>query len=158
MAKGLKYLLSILLLILSCGIITLPDGYVFLWGEFYQINITTELNLTQNKLTGSIPSEVGNLTNLEYLSLGDNQLTGEIPPEIENLTKLTSLDLSRNGLTGEIPSEIGNLTSLTSLTGLDLRHNQLTGEIPPEVCDMIERYNLRLDYILTGNNLTNTCK
>ena len=62
-----------------------------------------------------------------------NQLTGEIPPEIGNLTNLTDLILQHNGLTGSIPPEIGNLTNLTILW---LGDNQLTGEIPESICDL----------------------
>ncbi len=80
-----------------------------------------------NQLTGAIPAELGNLTNLELLFLIDNQLTGIIPPELGNLTNLTDLDLSYNQLTGTIPSELGDLENLT---GLGLSYNQLSGDIP----------------------------
>jgi Leucine-rich repeat (LRR) protein len=67
---------------------------------------------------------------------------------------LTGLFLGSNQLTGEIPSEIGNLTNLTSLV---LSNNQLTGEIPPELCNWLESNNIDVSYILSGNNLANTC-
>jgi Leucine-rich repeat (LRR) protein len=82
---------------------------VTLWGVVYSIENTTELNLSNNELTGSIPPEIGNLTNLITLGLDDNQLTGSIPPEIGNLTNLTGLWLGRNQLTGEIPESICDL-------------------------------------------------
>jgi len=69
------------------------------------------------------------------LWLGDNQLTGEIPPEIGNLTNLTHLGLVNNQLTGSILPEIGNLTNLTYLR---LSYNQLTGEIPETICSLNE--------------------
>jgi|TARA_B110000914_G_C15335532_1_gene386758 Leucine-rich repeat (LRR) protein len=49
----------------------------------------SSLNLSDNSLTGSIPSEVGNLTNLNELKLSNNQLTGVIPESICELTNLT---------------------------------------------------------------------
>ena len=64
--------------------------------------------LNSNQLTGSIPPEIGNLTNLTHLYLRDNQLTGIIPPEIGNLTNLILLSLINNQLTGLIPDEICN--------------------------------------------------
>ena len=152
--------------------------YVSLWGECYSIENTLELDLYSNQLTGEIPSEIGNLTNLRYLRLYDNQLTGEIPSEIGNLTNLIELDLGINQLTGEIPSEFGNLTNLTflnlyaneltgeipselgnltNLTQLGLSYNQLSGEIPQQVCDLIENNNIPSYMYLNGNNLINTC-
>ena len=50
-------------------------GHVELWGECYSIENTTELNLNANQLTGSIPSEIGNLINLTNLNLWYNYMT-----------------------------------------------------------------------------------
>jgi Leucine-rich repeat (LRR) protein len=124
------------------------DGVVELWGNCYSIEYTTEINLFNKGLTGSIPSEIGNLTNLTNLNLRSNQLTGSIPPEIGNLTNLTELFLRSNELTGSIPSEIGNLTNLTYLL---LYNNQLTGSIPPEIGNLTNLISLNLsDNQLTG--------
>ncbi|MDE0080174.1 MAG: hypothetical protein OXO50_21830, partial [Caldilineaceae bacterium] len=62
-----------------------------------------KLNLSENGLSGSIPPELGNLTELESLGLADNRLSGEIPPELGNLIYLESLYLNNNELSGEIP-------------------------------------------------------
>jgi len=123
------------------------DYYFELWGEGYSVLNTTDFDISNNQLTGSIPPEIGNLTNLTFLDLGNNQLTGEIPSEMGNLTNLTFLDLGNNQLTGEIPSEIGNLTSLIQL---DLHQNELTGSIPPEIGNLS---NLEKLYLFT-NQLT----
>ena len=88
----------------------------------------TELNLNQNELSGVIPAELGDLTNLENLWLNHNQLTGEIPGELSSLTNLEVLDLGINQLTGEIPLELGNLVKLEQLY---LWGNELSGEVPP---------------------------
>ena len=84
-------------------------------------------------LSGEIPSEIGDLTNLTNLDLGGNQLFGKIPPDICNLTNLTELELGGNQLMEGIPSCIGNLTNLTFL---HLEYNQLSGEIPSEIGDL----------------------
>ncbi len=64
----------------------------------------TGLDLSINGLTGSIPPDLGNLTNLRNLSLGGNELGGEIPVSLGNLTNLELLRLDRNQLTGCIPA------------------------------------------------------
>ena len=43
---------------------------VELWGEYYDIATTTSIDLEGQELTGSIPPEIGCLTNLTYLNLG----------------------------------------------------------------------------------------
>ena len=130
MKKLLLVLLPISLFVFSCE--DSKDEVVTLWGVDYSVEKTTSLDLKDSGLTGSIPPEIGNLTNLTYLNLRNNDLTGSIPPEIGNLTNLSSLGLSENQLTGEIPSEIGNLTNLTDLY---LQTNRLSGIIPDEICN-----------------------
>ena len=99
------------------------------------------------EVSGSIPSEIGNLTNLTGLNLGYNELTGEIPPEIGQLTSLTSLTLGWNQLTGEIPPEIWEMTNLVILS---LFNNELLGIVPSEICNLIN-----LDWTLDTNNPSN---
>ena len=98
--------------------------------ELGNLSNLRDLSLNGNQLTGGIPSELGNLANLQGLSLWGNQLTGVIPKELGNLANLRWLWLSSNQLTGGIPEELGSLSNLQSL---DLHGNQLTGEIPPEL-------------------------
>lgn len=86
-----------------------------------------ELSLPENELSGEIPSELGNLTNLRRLFLSENRLRGEIPPELGRLANLEALYLDFNRITGSIPSEFGNLANLASLS---LAGNQLSGSIP----------------------------
>ena len=99
--------------------------------EIGNLTNLTSLNLRYNQLSGEIPVEIGNLMNLTNLNIGNNQLNGEIPPWIGNLTNLTTLYLNNNQLTGEIP----DIRNLTNLSYLDLSYNQLTGEIPSEICN-----------------------
>ena len=124
------------------------DPSVNLWGVNYSIENTTELYLSYSELYGEIPSEIGNLINLETLNLSYNQLTGPIPPEIGNLTNLKRLQLDDNQLTGSIPSEMGDLINLGKLY---LNSNQLTGSIPPSIGNLTNLIELRIqDNQLTG--------
>ena len=63
----------------------------------------TELDLSGESLSASIPSELGRLVELTKLDLSSNSLTGEIPRELGELSNLTELRLSGNSLTGCIP-------------------------------------------------------
>jgi len=84
---------------------------VTLWGEVYSVEDTDSLDLSNNQLTGSIPPEIGNLTNLEYLYLYNNQLTGVIPESICDLTlNFTDyhFNISNNQLCPPYPSCIEN--------------------------------------------------
>ena len=88
------------------------------------------LVLESNSVSGSIPPELGQLANLEWLSLIENDLSGPIPPELGRLTNLEGLFLFANDLSGPIPPELGRLANLQ---GLGLSSNQLSGAIPPEL-------------------------
>jgi len=103
-----------------------------------------ELYLYYNGLTGSIPPEIGNLGELREMGVHFNDLSGSIPPELGDLGNLTGLGLHNNRLTGPIPAELGNLASLELLYA---ENNELSGEIPPELGNITQLTHLRL-----GNN------
>ena len=96
-------------------------------------------------ITGGIPPELGNLSNLKRLNLVGTSLDGAIPPELGNMSNLEELVLSYNSLTGAIPSELGNLSNLRELS---LGSNSLTGPIPPELGNMS---NLRGLYLFRNS-------
>ncbi len=109
--------------------------------ELGNLSNLTRLDLDDNRLSGSVPSELGNLTNLETLSLWDNELRGEIPSELGKLNNLTQLYLYSNELSGSIPSELGNLTNLEKLY---LSGNGLRGAIPSELGNLANLTELGL--------------
>lgn len=85
------------------------------------------LDLSYNKLEGSIPKELGTMYYLSILNLGHNDLSGMIPQDLGGLKNVAILDLSYNRLNGPIPN---SLTSLTLLGEIDLSNNNLSGMIP----------------------------
>ena len=87
----------------------------------------TQLVLANNKISGKIPSELGNLINSERLEMQQNKFSSNIPHEIGKLHKLQVLTLNTNNFYGNIPSSIGNLTILIQL---ELHENNLQGNIP----------------------------
>ncbi|MDQ0360719.1 toxin Cry1Ac domain D-VI-related protein [Breznakia pachnodae] len=107
------------------------------------------LNLSYNQFTGEIPSSIGNLIRLVDFQVHSNQLSGTIPEELGSLTRLTSLYLNNNNFSGSIPSSLG---SLANLERLYMQYNQLSGEIPSSLGNLGSLKNLYLH----GNNLSGT--
>lgn len=71
------------------------------------------LDLSNNNLTGALPSQISKLKNLRVLIVSNNKMTG-VPAEVGQLTNLEVLDLSNNQLTG-LPNELANLKRLKTL-------------------------------------------
>ncbi|KAK9162079.1 hypothetical protein Syun_002981 [Stephania yunnanensis] len=108
-----------------------------------------QLNLSNNLLSGSLPSSLSNFTSLQILLLNGNQFSGPIPPSIGQLHQLLKLDLGRNALSSEIPPEIGDCSLLAYL---DLSQNNLSGPIPGQISSIHI-----LNYLnLSRNHLSDT--
>ncbi|XP_021817088.1 LRR receptor-like serine/threonine-protein kinase FLS2 [Prunus avium] len=108
------------------------DNATFIWkGRMYSykntLGLVKRIDLSSNRLTGEIPSEITHLVGLISLNLSRNQLTGQITPEIGNLQSLDVLDLSRNHIEGRIPT---SLSRIDRLSVLDLSFNNFSGKIP----------------------------
>ena len=95
--------------------------------ELGHLSNLRRLSLAGNELTGPIPAELVRLSDLEYLVLEHNRLTESIPSSLGSLSKLQSMSLGGNRLSGEIPASLGKLSSLQWVS---LENNQLTGPIP----------------------------
>ncbi|CAD6341778.1 unnamed protein product [Miscanthus lutarioriparius] len=123
-------------------------------------------------ISGSIPSEIGNLVGLKVLILVNTDISGVIPDSIGKLVNLTELHLDNNNLSGLVPSSVGNLTrllkllassnnlggsiprslgKLSDLISLDLSSNYLNGSIPEEIFQL---QSLSLLLNLSQNSLS----
>jgi hypothetical protein len=75
------------------------------------------IELAGNNLAGPLPSEFFEyFSDLMVLNLSDNHLTGSIPTSIGSLSNLIVLELAENELTSHVPTEIGNLQKLVRPT------------------------------------------
>lgn len=132
------------------GQLTQLDTLV-LWKSQFAASTSEEVNWKPNTVlfSGSIPVEIGKLTQLKELNFARAGFQGEIPAQIGNLALATRVDLSENRLTGSIPSSIGNLKNLQWIA---LCKNQLTGQIPSEICNIASLKT----FIVSNNLLTGT--
>ncbi|OAY59754.1 receptor-like kinase TMK4 [Manihot esculenta] len=132
----------------------------------------TSISLPNQDLTGSLPSELASLSELQKLSLQNNRLSGDLP-SFANLSNLQSLFLDSNMFTSFPPGFFKGLTSLqtlsignnsnlspwelptdladsSALTTLEASRSNIFGSIPDIFASFPGLQNLRLSY----NNLT----
>ncbi|XP_060971475.1 polygalacturonase inhibitor 2-like [Cannabis sativa] len=82
-------------------------------GLLFQLPNIDFVYIENNRLSGWIPENIGDLARLGALSLYGNRFTGTIPSSISKLTQLTQLKLGGNLFTGSFPTVIQNLKNLT---------------------------------------------
>jgi Leucine-rich repeat (LRR) protein len=64
-------------------------------------------------LTGTIPTAIGNLTDMRVLQLGGNRLSSTLSSQLGNLRNLEQLILNDNcSLSDTIPTELAELSKL----------------------------------------------
>ncbi|KAE8037694.1 hypothetical protein FH972_010261 [Carpinus fangiana] len=127
-----------------------------------------KLNLSSNKLSGSLPAEIGHCTIIdlsnnmlsgnvsriqswgnyvEVIELSSNSLTGSLPNQTSQFLRLTSLKISKNSLVGALPPVLGTYPELQVI---DLSLNQLNGVLLPSLFTSTHLASLKL----SGNNLS----
>ena len=104
----------------------------------FSMRLQSEIGLLSNLETfgfsnnenifGTLPTEIGLLTDLTHFYGYKNALVGPIPSEIGLMERLEIFVVDGNNLTGTMPSEIG---LLSRLAGFSLGFNQVSGTIPP---------------------------
>ncbi|XP_024017377.1 probable LRR receptor-like serine/threonine-protein kinase At3g47570 [Morus notabilis] len=98
--------------------------------------------LSRNRLTGPLPSQVGNLKNLVSFGVSYNQLTGDIPSSLGECSGLRWLFMDHNMFDGTIES----LHSLKAIEQMDLSHNNFSGHIPKDFGKFLFLSELNLSF------------
>ncbi|WCJ39036.1 Receptor-like protein EIX2 [Euphorbia peplus] len=91
------------------------------------LGLVRSIDLSDNNLSGEIPTEITSLGGLLSLNLSQNALTGRIPDNIGGMRWLEVIDFSQNQLSGHIPESMSRLSLLSSM---NLSYNNLSGKIP----------------------------
>jgi RHS repeat-associated protein len=100
------------------------------------------LYLNAYGLRGTLPPDLGKLTQLTYLNLCNNRsLVGALPPSIGQLRQLVQFFTINSSLSGSLPPELGQLSHLQTLS---LGRSNFSGPIPPELGQLSELLQLGL--------------
>ncbi|GJW59892.1 leucine-rich repeat-containing protein [Tanacetum coccineum] len=135
-------------IILTCGML---KGTIHPNSSLFNLTHLRFLDLSRNKLNGTLPSWLFTSPSLQALSLSDNMLSGNVPFQSFALPSLKILDLSYNQLAGQI-----DVRQLTNLNNMYLEFNNFTGELELDtlLSSLTNLENLDLSY----NSLSVTTK
>ncbi|XP_074576441.1 leucine-rich repeat extensin-like protein 6 [Curcuma longa] len=101
------------------------------------------VDLNHGDLEGTLPDEIGLLSDLALFHLNSNRFHGALPLSLGSLRRLFELDLSNNRFDGGFPMVV---LDLPSLRFLDLRFNRFCGDVPSCLFDR------KLDALFLNNN------
>ena len=103
-----------------------------------------QLEVWNNAISGTLATQLGQLSLLRLVSVDGNQLSGYIPTELGMLQAVEHMTLYGNAFSGTVPSSLGKLSSISNLLigrGWKTRM-AVSGTIPPELT--------RLDHLSTA--------
>jgi Leucine-rich repeat (LRR) protein len=101
-----------------------------------QIGLLTNLvsiDMNTNQLSGALPTALGSLINVKYFDLSNNVLSGSIPLAISGMQDVETVRLDNNPIVGQIPSSMGQLMKMKNLY---LKNTLVTGTMPQEICNL----------------------
>ncbi|KAK4720961.1 hypothetical protein R3W88_011194 [Solanum pinnatisectum] len=105
--------------------------------------ISTFLSIYDNQISGCIPSNICQLTELNFLFISYNNITGDIPKNIGYLSKLVKFYIGHNTIKGIIPTSLGNISTLQYLY---CGNNRIVGQIPPQLGKLSNLRQLSFDH------------
>ena len=115
----------------------------------YKLSKLKILYLTNNKVTGSLSSEIGNLTGLTDLYIDQNEgITGTLPAALGNLKSLKNLNIAKTAIGGTIPEEMGGCEAMANFMAYS---TNLASPVP----DIFSKFpNLSVVQLYNNPNMT----
>lgn len=101
------------------------------------------VDINHGDLAGTLPGELGLLSDLALLHLNSNRFAGTLPDSLPSLHLLHELDVSNNRLSGGFPQHI---LCLPNVKYVDIRFNNFCGDVPPAIFDK------KIDALFINNN------
>ncbi|GJN23037.1 hypothetical protein PR202_gb10653 [Eleusine coracana subsp. coracana] len=101
------------------------------------------VDLNHGDLVGTLPEELGLLSDLAVFHLNSNRFCGTLPESLRSLHLLHEIDVSNNQLSGGFPTQ---LLCLPNLQYVDIRFNNFCGEVPAAIFDK------KIDALFINNN------
>ena len=130
---------------------TLDLGYNNLKGElpsrgtFAKMGPTSQYNLFENQLSGTIPEDWVHNLSLWGIVVDVNQLSGPLSAEFFEHPTFGRFEASGNNLTGSMPAGMARLMDNANV--LNISGNDFSGDVPQEIVDH-PRFNLCWDVII----------
>ena len=106
----------------------------------------SHFSVSNNRLSGEIPSTLGKISDLAWLFISSNAGLSGTLPDLSHATKLDKIFGSNNKISGTLPS---TMSSLTGLRYLELSDNRLSGSST----DGFKNWNLNLFSVFNNAGL-----
>ena len=111
------------------------DGHLD-WVTLYNLTRLLVLKINHNQFSGAMPNELPKFMSIVLLDVSNNNMSGKIPTWICNQTGFRGLFMQHNYFEGQIPCET------TTVVFLDLSHNLLDGSLPLWSSSQLKHLNL----------------
>lgn len=92
------------------------------------------LSIPCKQLSGALPPQLRELSQLDYLDVAHNQaLTGTLPPSLAQPANLKVFDVGYTSISGTIPQSYG---ALKSLNKFEIKYSKVSGCVPSSMASI----------------------